>query len=466
MLFAHVIGAFTSVHAIMATRTSQGAIAWAVSLNTLPYVAVPAYFVFGRNQFEGYAIARRKDVLDLLPVAQKLMVDLAKHRAAPAGNMVDTRFLETIAKVPVTGGNDADLLVDGKATFDAIFAAIDAAQDYILVQFYIIKDDGLGNTLKEKLLARAIAGVRVLVLYDEIGSHKLPRTYVDELRAGGVRIHRFDSTKGRANRFQLNFRNHRKIVIVDGETAFIGGHNVGDEYLGLDPKTSPWRDTHVALRGPVVQTVQIPFGEDWHWSTGEILRDLDWTPQPAPHGDMKALCIPSGPADTFETCALFFLDAINNAQERIWIASPYFVPDEQIISALQIAALRGVEVRILIPETPDSMLVYLSSFSYLEPCERAGVQIFRYAPGFLHQKVILVDDRFSAVGTANFDNRSFRLNFEVTAAIEDEFFASQVEAMLLDDFSKSTLASASDLTTRSFPFRLAVRVARLLAPVQ
>jgi cardiolipin synthase len=297
-----------------------------------------------------------------------------------------------------------------------------------------------------------------------VGSHKLTARYLRELGDGGVRIQAFNTRQGRANRFQLNFRNHRKIIVVDGKVAFVGGHNVSDDYID-GGKFPAWRDTHVQLTGPVVQTVQVPFAEDWYWATKEILDDLNWEPAPAPGSDMSVLCLPTGPADEFETCTMLFLTAINEADDRLWIASPYFVPDETIMKALQMAALRGVDVRILIPNDPDHNTVYLAAFSYLEAAERAGVKIYRYQPGFMHQKVAIIDDHYTAIGTANLDNRSFRLNFEITMLFDDRDFNEQVAAMLEKDFAASKEAPATQYTGASFPFRLAVKISRLFAPI-
>jgi len=193
---------------------------------------------------------------------------------------------------------------------------------------------------------------------------------------------------------------------------------------------------------------------------------LNWDPEAADGGEQEVLALASGPADPFETCGLFFVHAIHSARHRVWIASPYFVPDAQVIAALQLAALRGVDVRVMLPEKPDHVLVYLSAFSFIEETEAAGVKIYRYQPGFLHQKVILVDDEFAAVGTANLDNRSFRLNFEITIAAADARFAAEVRAMLEEDFAACRLVKSEDLTGRSFWFRLAVSVSRLMAPIQ
>lgn len=465
----HVLGAVTSVQAVMATRTSQGAIAWAISLNTFPYVAVPAYWIFGQQKFDGYDLLRHSQMLSTSEVRNEALETLEREGMLVQGesdwerNQVE--LLENLALLPLTRHNEVQLLIDGQETFDAIFDSISKAEDYILVQFYIIRPDELGDKLKDALLAKAAEGVRVYMLYDGLGSIGLTNTYLQALADGGVQSAGFRTTTGPGNRFRLNFRNHRKIVVVDGKEAFVGGHNVGDEYLGKDPALSPWRDTHVRVRGPVVLEAQVTFVEDWQWATGSV-PELNWIPEKAPDGDIVALCLPTGPADDLETATLFFLNAINMAEKRIWIVSPYFVPDEQLMSALQLAALRGVDVRILIPQNPDQTLVYLSSFSYLEDAEKAGVKIYRYEPGFLHQKVALIDDYTSVVGTANFDNRSMRLNFEVTMMFVDKKFALEMEKMLETDFAVSRLVSPREFTDRALPFRFCVRAARLLAPVQ
>jgi cardiolipin synthase len=284
----------------------------------------------------------------------------------------------------------------------------------------------------------------------------------------GVDARKFVSTTNKIGKLQINFRNHRKIVVVEGKIGFTGGINVGDEYLGKSriPNLTPWRDTFARVEGPVVQFLQVPFAEDWFWTTKKLLTNLSWEPGPAMSGNMNALALPTGPADPFDTCALFFASGINSAKRRIWIASPYFVPDGQIVSALQLAALRGVDVRILIPQHPDSRMVYYSGFTYLPEVEKAGVKIYRYQTGFLHQKCMLVDDDFASVGTANLDNRSFRLNFEVILAVMDREFARNVEAMFVKDFERSKRASAAEMEDASFFFRLTARVCRLLAPIQ
>jgi cardiolipin synthase len=459
----HVLGFLSSIHAVMSTRTSQGAIAWVVSLNTFPYVAVPAYWVLGRSKFQGYVTARQQGDLEIQHIVRNAAKEASEFRSAEMTTGA-ARAAELLAEMPTVKGNTVELLIDGDATFASIFKGIDAAEEYVLVQFFIVKDDGLGRELQARLIAKARDGVRVFFLYDEIGSYKLPKKYLIELREAGVEAAAFHSRRGPRNHFQINFRNHRKVVVVDGHTAWIGGHNVGDEYLGKGP-LGAWRDTHMKIDGPAAVAAQLSFFEDWHWATDGV-PDFNWMPQHVAEDGVDVLIVPSGPADRLETAGLMFVHAINSAQRRIWIASPYFVPDEAVMAALQLAGLRGVDVRILIPDEPDHLLVYLAAFSYFDEAGSTGVDFYRYTDGFLHQKTMLIDESAAAVGTANFDNRSFRLNFEITALVADNGFASEVEQMFLEDFKRSRLMQPGDYNERGFWFKLAVRLARLSAPVQ
>jgi len=240
---------------------------------------------------------------------------------------------------------------------------------------------------------------------------------------------------------------------------------VGDEYMSRDASFGHWRDTHMRVEGPAVIGAQLAFVEDWRWATDELLTGLNWTPRVATDGDALALVLASGPADEMETASLLYTQAINSASRRIWIASPYFVPDDAVVQALQLAGLRGVDVRILIPQKADSQLVTLAAYSFFNEVNAAGVDFYRYEDGFLHEKVILVDDNVATVGTANFDNRSFRLNFEITTVVIDPDFAADVEQMFEDDFKKSRIMQPDEYDNKSYWFKLKVRTARLAAPV-
>ena len=461
----HILGAATALHAIVRSRTPQGAVAWGISLITFPYLALPVYGIFGRGRFQGYVLAR-KSTLDNINHMLKATAGQANPRASRIG-ITESIILgaEKLARVPGTGGNKVELLINGDATFDSIFNGINEAKQYILVQFFIIHDDELGNKLKDLLIARAADGIRVMVLFDEIGSFRLSINWINELRDAGVSVNQFHSMKGRFNRFQINFRNHRKIMVVDGLSSWIGGHNVGDEYLGKDPDIGPWRDTHIRINGPATIPLQLSFVEDWHWATDSLPTDLNWQPNEQEGSNSGILIIPSGPADPLETTHLMFLLAIGIAKKRLWIASPYFVPDRAIISALQLAVLRGVEIRILIPDKPDHHMVAFATWALFDEANQEGIDFYRYTEGFLHQKVMLIDDVLASVGTANFDNRSFRLNFEVTAIVIDPTFVKEIDIMLRLDFSRSRKMHDNEFKLKPLWFRLAASIARLFSPV-
>lgn len=459
----HLAGVLSAVLALMSSRTSQGAIAWIISLITIPYVAVPAYWVFGRPRFYGYVSARgerdttlRRILLRYRPLIEPYLAD-SRH-----GNI---RAVEQLAMMPMTSGNRAELLIDGEVTFDSLFAGIDAAESYILIQFFIVRQDRLGLELKRCLERQAERGVRVYFLYDEIGSRSLGDGYLDDLRRAGAQVSAFNSSRGLRNRFQLNFRNHRKILVVDGRFGWTGGFNVGVEYLGESPQHGPWRDTHLKLSGPSVLGLQEAFWEDWHWATGQVI-DLEWKPLITCDDCHNVVIVPSGPADRQETASLLTQLAIHSAQHRLWVASPYFVPDQGVQDALRLAAMRGVDVRVMMPERPDHLLIFLSAFSFLPDMLRIGVRIYRYQPGFLHQKVMLIDDRCATVGTVNLDNRSFRLNFEITAFIPDKGFAAEVQAMLESDLDNCREVTLEELQQRPLWRKLVSRAAYLLAPIQ
>src|SRR5262245_14572305 len=320
----HALGLLCAIHAVMTNRTAQGAIAWGVSLMTFPYLTVPLYLVFGRRKFEGYREAWRGREQEIREFAERMHAALEPYHVKRVERLTDYQALKQIANTPLLQKNAATLLVDGKATFDSILDGLGRARQHALVQFYIVRDDGLGRTLKAAMIECVRRGVSVFFLYDEIGSKDLPRSYLRELEAAGVEQAKFHSTQGKRNRLQLNFRNHRKSVVVDGHEAWIGGHNVGDEYLGRDPKIGPWRDTHVHVVGPVAQLAQLVWLADWYWAK-RALPAWNWLPRAAPNeADVRAMIVAFSPVDEIERAQLFFVHALNAARERIWIATPYF----------------------------------------------------------------------------------------------------------------------------------------------
>lgn len=460
----YVMGIIAAIEAVMTTRTPQGAIAWSVSLVTFPFVSLPAYLVFGRNRFEGMSQAyaeRREEIDGLIANMRKQIEPFEVHLdEGPGWHRAVSRLSERV----LTHGNRVELLINGDATFESILDGVARAEKYVLFQFYMIHDDGLGRRAQEALIERARAGVRVYVLYDEVGSKGLTDDYIRELEDAGAQVTAFKPTQGFRNRFQLNFRNHRKMVVVDGRFGWVGGHNVGDEYLGLDPEFSPWRDTHVRIEGPAVQQLQSVAMTDWYWATREI-PDLEWAPAPAADRDHRVMILPSGPVGPFETASLYFVAALNSAERRVWLSAPYFVPDDAVMKSLKLAALRGVDVRILTSGKGDSLPVQLAGYYFMEALKGLDIGFYAFEPGFLHEKAMLIDDDISVIGTHNFDNRSFRLNFEVAALVQDDNFAKEVEAMFEADFDHAQVIELESFDDRSFWWHLGVRLSRLAAPV-
>lgn len=460
----HILGLLSAVEALYFARSAQGAIAWCLFLIFFPYLSLPIYWIFGRTRFEGYQERIARVVAHQQSGVSWYHDQVRRHAVLPEDPEIGRA--DTFARIAETqflGGNSVQLLIDGRATFDAIFEAIGEARSYILFEFFIIKDDEIGRECKARLIAAAKRGVKIFLLYDEVGSHSLPSSYLDELRQAGIEVSPFGTRKGLRNFFQINFRNHRKIVVVDGQVGFIGGHNVGDEYLGRDAKFGRWRDTHIKIAGPGAVQLKGIFCTDWVWATGRV-PDVALL-APVPVAASPVLTIPSGPADRVDRCILYFSHCIAAARSRVWIASPYFIPDDALLCALQLAALRGVDVRVILPAKKDHLLVWLASFFYVPSAAAHGVKVYRYTEGFLHEKVVIVDDLYAAIGTANFDNRSFRLNFEATSVVADKAFVAQVATMLEDDMRHSEDVSNQRASDLSLWRRAWSRFARLFSPI-
>lgn len=492
-------GLFFAVDAVMHSRTPQGTIAWTVALAALPLVAIPFYLVFGARRFEGYVRRRRIGRAGVSHALDQLLRSLEPYRCELMEDSNQAGPLAKLVALPPTASNRITLLENGSTFFPALVRLCDEAKHSIVVQFYIFRGDSTGKLVADALIRARRRGVHVSLLYDTVGSAGLRRSAVwSELRAAGVQVAGFVTSKVLFKRLQINFRNHRKIVVADGARALVGGLNVGDEYQGLDRILRPWRDTATLVEGPAALQAQLAFAEDWYWVTG-VLPQASWTPIPATSTDPslqlgldslaqvetptdlafapavdatpppsssqnRVLIVPSGPADDLETWTLTVLHLINRAKSRLWIASPYFVPDEAILGSLQLAALRGVDVRVIIPKKRDQLAAHFAALSYLEDTIPFGIRIFQHLNGFMHQKVILSDEVCS-IGTANLDNRSMRINFEVSVLCGDAPFADRVAAMLQRDIADSEELRRGYLRRRRWPVRFIARVARLLAPI-
>ena len=459
LLVAEVFGLLLAARAIMRARSSQAAIAWSLSLIMMPLVAIPLFLLFGRSRFQGYVEALRQAESQVEEPAAAWRARMQAHQATLPDELAGIQALtKRLNGLSFTGGNRIELLVDGEATYGAMLEAIASARTYVLVQFYIVRDDGIGRRLRDALIDKVKSGVRVCFLYDEIGSVKLPDSYIEPMRQAGIEVSGFKTTRGRGNRFQINFRNHRKLLVVDGRVGFIGGLNLGDEYL-------KYRDTHVRLEGPAAQKIQVVFLQDWYWAVRAIPEVSDEIASATDDDGTAVGIVGTGPADTLNDCSAVYLTLAQTARERLWIASPYFVPDEIMVRALQAAALRGVDVRVLLPDKADQRFVEAASFTYYCDMLDFGVRLFRYQNRFMHQKIILVDDLVAGVGTVNLDNRSLYLNFEATALVADRDFAGRIAAMLENDFAHSVAVEVAHFTRRPLLFRIRARVARLASPL-
>jgi cardiolipin synthase len=380
------------------------------------------------------------------------------------------RLGQRLVEAPASHGNGTRILVDGAATYRAMIQAIETAKDHIHVEFYIFQPDETGTALRDRLARKARAGVQVRVLVDAAGSSALPGDFWAPLREAGGKAAVFHPIGEMLARFRrrdrIDFRNHRKIVVVDGRIGFTGGINVGREYLGLDPAHGKWRDTHVRIEGPAALGLQWTFAQDWLFAADERLEAERYFPDPgARAGDSIVQVIDSGPDRTWSPIGHFYTQTIALARERVWITNPYFIPGPALEEALVTAALRGVDVRLLLPRRGDRVLVALAGGSYYKTMLQAGARIFLYDRGFVHAKTMVVDSWVGTIGSANMDTRSFHLNFELNVFVYDTEFVNELAAQFRRDLGAASELSLSLEETRGLPLRLLRAGARLLAPV-
>lgn len=473
LLILHSLALASAWHAIRNTRTSQAAVAWTVGLLAMPALTLPAYWVFARNRFSGYREAVRsvgRQHLASLHAIERETMTQRDARTTPLITSLDQ--VADVLDTPICDGNRFGLLIDGGAFSDALFDQIASAEHYIYAEFYIIRDDVFGNRFADALIAQAQAGRTVRLLYDEVGCIQLPSTYLRRLRHGGVDVRAFNTRQGWVNRFQLNFRNHRKLLVVDGWRGMVGGLNIGDEYLGDHDWVTRWRDTSTTVEGPVVKKIQAVFAADYYWASRQGLPETQWAHEPSgesgeEEGDetgLAAICA-TGPADQRARATMMFAAAAGAARGRLWISTPYLVPDETTLNALSMACARGVDVRVLIPGEPDQWLVYLAGFHYETVLKSLGVSVYRYTGGFMHQKCVLVDDDLAMIGSTNLDNRSLHLNFEMMLAIDQRGFVAEVAQMLQQDLAAATESGATPARLRPWYGRIGTILARLFSPV-
>jgi cardiolipin synthase A/B len=461
LVLLHMLGFLCACAAVLQSRTPQGATAWVMSLLFLPLLSVPLFLVFGRSKFEGYNTRRKKH--------DRMVLDRFETKRTINESVLATSEELRLINATISGHNQPGftrknklkLLIDAQEAYPEMLAAIQQAEHYIVFQFYIFRPDQAGRMFVDLLMQKARTGVRVSFMHDEIGAH-LPANWWEEMKQAGIKIGPFHRASGR-RKLQINFRNHRKVLIVDGKVGFLGGLNIGDDYRGLWPKWGPWRDTHVRIEGPSVIAAQLASAKDWYCTQeGEL--DVDWEVHSS-DGESDVFIMHTGPADDKHSCLLAHIALINCARERLWISSPYFVPPESLMDAILMAALRGVDVRLLVPSYSDSNTVLLASRVYHERLLNHNVRVFHYVGGFLHQKAMVVDESFSVISSANFDCRSMFINFEIMAISADVKFNRQVGEMLQADFARSRQICVSEFEREGLWDKITSRAAHLLSPI-
>ncbi|MGC9355999.1 MAG: cardiolipin synthase, partial [Mariniphaga sp.] len=375
------------------------------------------------------------------------------------------RLLLKNSNALLTTGNQLKLLYNADETFKAILTAIKNAAHHIHLEYYILENDKIGNRLKELLIEKSKEGVEVRIIIDDVGSWNLGKKYISELRKNGIEIYSFMEVRFPRLTSRVNYRNHRKIVVVDGKIGFTGGINFADRYLKGVKEIGLWRDTHLQIEGDAVNCLQVVFAADWFFVVHENLTGRKYFPQLNESPGTPVQISASGPDSDWDSIGQAFFTAISSAKSKIYIVTPYLMPPLEIIYALKTAALSNVDVRILMPEKSDAVIPHWSSFSYIEELLEAGVRVFFYQNGFIHSKYIIVDKVFSTVGTTNLDFRSLETNFEVNAFIYDETFTAKLEKQFKTDLKNSHEIKLEEWRQRKWHFKLRESLAHLISPL-
>lgn len=366
-----------------------------------------------------------------------------------------------------TEDNDVTIYTDGNELFTALFHAINNAQKYVHIEYYIIHDDELGKLFKDLLIKKAEQGVDIFLLYDEVGSLKTPKRYFYDLKRAGIKIAHFYPSAIPFIKLHANYRNHRKICVIDGEIAFLGGFNVGAEYLGLNEKFGYWRDTHLRITGSSVNLINLQFLLDRRFATHEDLNLENYIPihLPQPKHKIGMQIVSSGPDSKYPNIRNTYMAMINSAKKSIYIQTPYFIPDEGVLTALKLACLSGLDVRIMIPNKPDHMFVYWATYAHIGELIACGCQCYTYEHGFLHAKTIVIDEEICSVGTANFDIRSFNLNFEINAFIYDKTTSQKLTNIFKQDMELCKELTPTLYNNRSYLIKFKESISRLISPI-
>jgi cardiolipin synthase A/B len=440
---------------VLQKREPAATLSWLISLAALPYVGFIIYYLLGPQRIHRQRLRRVRVRAKLPPVPEGFN---------PSADAIElARLGQSTTGLPPTSATDARLLVDGGAKYAALLIDVASAQEHIHLEYYIFYPDRTGTALRDALVERARAGVKVRLLLDAVGSGKTPARFFDDLRAAGGEIAWFHPMRFLRvwERPWLNLRTHRKIVVIDGRLAYTGGINITDEE-DERLRSDAYRDLHLRLEGNVVSSLQLVFIEDWAYATGKA--PLTLSPLAPQKGSVPVQVLVSGPDSSWEAIHRLHVAAIHSAERRVWLATPYFVPGEAARMALTSAALGGLDVRLLVPKLSDSWLVTLAARSYFDELLAAGVRIYEYGPRMLHSKALLCDDDLAIIGSANFDYRSFRLNFEVSLLFRDAALCHELAGLMHSECGSSACVPVNRARL-PLRWRLAEAVARLMSPL-
>ncbi|MEO7478806.1 MAG: cardiolipin synthase [Lysobacteraceae bacterium] len=442
---------------VLQQREPVATLSWLLALAALPYIGFVIYYAFGPQRLRRQSRKRLR--------SQRALAGCLERGVATSDDIALGRLGTATTGFPMRSSTRVDLLVDGGATFDAIIAAIAEAKKHVHVEYYIFAGDGSGTRFRDALIERARAGIKVRLLLDGVGSGKLKRSFIAPMREAGVELAWFHPVRWWLTLFlrpKLNLRSHRKIVVCDGRVGFTGGINItDDENERVNPNA--YHDLHLRFEGESVRWLQTAWLEDWHYVTEQKLDEFDVF-APATEGAICTQVLPAGPDNPWEPIHRVHVEAIHRAEQRVWLSTPYFVPSSAALFALGGAAMRGLDVRLLLPARSDSWLVDASARSYFERLQLTGVRIYLYGPRMLHSKALLVDNEFAVIGSANFDTRSFRLNFELSVLFCDQGVAADLEHILSADLAASREVPKPP-PKPSFAQRLGEAVARLFSPI-
>lgn len=459
----------------MENRHPSSTMAWILVLALVPVAGFIFYMLFGQNyrkrrKFNQKA-QRDRDSYPYLESGELQEEEHSLMSVLTDDQRQMLRLSNRMSRSPVTFASHTTVLTDGEETFSALIYELLHAKHHIHMEYYIYRDDEIGRKIQSILMDKARAGVEVRFMFDAVGSLTLKKSFLNEMREAGVQVVAFGPMKFRFLLNRVNYRNHRKIVVIDGHVAFMGGLNVGDEYLSRSRTYGFWRDTHMVVRGEAVKPLQMIFLQDWRHMTKE--KWIEESPyfegcipdSPSVGAEGAVQIIASGPDQEFQTMKNVFFSLIISAKRSIWMATPYFIPDEDILTAIKVAALSGVEVKLLFPAKPDKWLPFMASHSYFQGLIEAGVKIYEYDKGFLHSKLIIVDGEIATIGTANLDMRSFHLNFEVNALLVRTRSVEQLVRNYERDLLSTRLMDEEQFLRRRVTTRFMESVARLFSPL-